>query len=151
MTKRKPPVRVTAKQRAHKLSRRPKPPAPFNPLRTAADVKLWIEESVKADENGKPWTDETAVAAVLWWHAMEQASAFYELHTKEIASMLLDGVPPITTEAVDEELQMRFDDALFEAGGDGDEAEDDDKVRAAAELAHAAAVERDLRDHFGLT
>lgn len=110
-----------------------------NPLRKVADLQRWVQDHVKPfDKSGDPtgkreWGPEDRDAAILWWHAYEQASTMADLSTKDIARMLLDGQPALTLAHVQEEL-----DCLHEM--------DDDEALTTA----AQDIEASLRDHFGL-
>lgn len=110
-----------------------------NPLRTVANIRTWIREHAEPepswDKNGrmKPakWTRKELDETVLWWFANWQAAGWSDLRTKDIADILLHGLPPLTLALLQEELDSAHDS-------------EDESEPAADQL------EAHLRQHFGL-
>lgn len=111
-----------------------------NPLRTVADLRRWFRENAEPEPSWdragrlhpRKWTKKNLDEALLWWFACWQAeSRRSDLHLKDIASILLQGLPPLTLAQLQEEL-----DSVHES---------EDESEPASEQ-----IEAHLRQHFGL-
>lgn len=82
---------------------------PVLTFKDTAQVLAWVEYHVKpydADSGDTlpQWTHTDLCKAVLWWHANEQAEGWGDLRQKDVASMLLAGMPPLTLAGLQETL-----------------------------------------------
>lgn len=103
-----------------------------NPLRTVANIRAWVGcETSPPGTKGAFWTSQALDKEVLWWFACWQAKEWGDLRTKDIANILLQGLPPLTLAMLQEELDSAH------------ESEDESEPAA-------RQIEAHLRRHFGL-
>ena len=109
-------------------------------IKTIQDLTIFIKENTTAPED-----DRTDRERAEWFLAVFNARGYSELRTKDIASMLLDGIPPIT--GVDDhanEIIDTFRVELDEVLKDGDEDLVEEMEKYTIEQWNDA-----LEDHFG--
>lgn len=126
--------------------RRTTKPAAINPLRTLDDLRTWLCEHWgpihASDIKQANVSPELVDQELLWFHAMCEAEGFSDLRMKDIAHLLIDGVPKLTLA----DLNTRLDDLWQDHT---DETADLKALKVNAE-AYRKEVEGMLREHFGL-